>query len=109
MVAIPDKVAVPFPLSVRMTFCGRPVWPVPVEAINVGLGSPLVVTVKAPLVPDVKVVLLALVMLGAVPGAASTAPIEQFDPAVGRATPLVESTRATDRHPVQGRGRGDHP
>ena len=43
-----------------------PVGNVPVRA-NVGAGSPVAVTVKVPAVPTVKIVLSALVIVGAVP------------------------------------------
>jgi hypothetical protein len=37
------------------------------DSLRVGVGEPVVVTEKVPAVPTVKVVLLALVILGAVP------------------------------------------
>ena len=54
--------AVPSPLSVRVT----PLGSAPVFEIE-GVGLPVVVTVKLPALPAVKVVLSAEVMLGAVP------------------------------------------
>ena len=57
--AVPARVAVPLPLSVKVT----PVGSAPVLEIPAG-GEPVVVTVKEPAVPTVKVVLLALVMAG---------------------------------------------
>jgi hypothetical protein len=41
------------------------------DSLRVGVGEPLVVTEKVPAVPTVKVVLLALVILGAVPAVAT--------------------------------------
>ena len=58
--AVPDIVAVPFPLSVKFTPPGKD----PVLA-KAGVGLPVVVTVKVPLVPAVKVTLFALVIAGA--------------------------------------------
>jgi hypothetical protein len=58
--AVPAMVAVPFPLSVKVTPEGR----VP-DAASAGVGYPDVVTVNVPGVPLVKVVPLALVMDGA--------------------------------------------
>ena len=57
---MPLSVAVPLPLSTNDTPLGRA--PLSVSA---GVGKPVVVTVKLPAVPTVKVVLLALVMAGA--------------------------------------------
>lgn len=54
---VPESVAVPLPLLVNITPEGR----VPVRE-SVALGEPVVVKVKLPLVPTVKVVALALVM-----------------------------------------------
>ena len=89
VVAVPAKVPVPSPLSVKPTPWGGPLWPEPVETLRAtGVGRPgLVVTVKVPRVPAVKVVLLTLVIVGAVPGAASTAPMVQFGPGSGRGRP----------------------
>jgi hypothetical protein len=56
----PEIVAVPLPLSVKFTPAGSD----PV-LVNAGVGLPVVVTVNVPLVPAVKVTLLALVMAGA--------------------------------------------
>ena len=61
MAGVPDIVAVPLPLSTNVMGWGSD--PVSVRA---GIGEPLVVTVKLPAVPTVKVVLLALVIVGAV-------------------------------------------
>jgi hypothetical protein len=58
--AVPEIVAVPFPLSVRFTPLGND----PVLA-RAETGLPVVVTVKVPLVPAVKVTLFALVIAGA--------------------------------------------
>ena len=52
-------VAVPFPLSVKVTPDGS--FPLSVSA---GTGNPVVVTVKLPLVPTVKVADARLVILG---------------------------------------------
>ena len=57
---VPLSVAVPFPLSTKFTPAGSA--PVSVSA---GTGNPMVVTVKLPSVPVVKVVLPALVIAGA--------------------------------------------
>jgi hypothetical protein len=56
---VPAKVAVPFPLSLKVTPLGR----VPVS-LSDGAGKPAVVTVKLPADPSLKVVLLAEVMVG---------------------------------------------
>ena len=89
MDAVPARVPVPSPLSVKPTPWGSPVCPDPVETLRAtDVGSPgLVVTVKVPWVPLVNVASLALVMVGAVPGAASSAPMVQFGPGSGRGTP----------------------
>jgi len=57
---VPLSVPVPFPLSVKVT----PLGSVP-DSLSVGLGNPVVVTVKLPGAPTVKVALFALVMAGA--------------------------------------------
>ena len=57
---VPEKVAVPLPLAVKVT----PVGSVPVRA-SVGAGYPVVVTVKLKAVPTVALALAALVMAGA--------------------------------------------
>jgi hypothetical protein len=57
---VPDRVAVPSPLSVRLMPDGR----VPVSPID-GMGAPVVVTVKVPADPSEKLVLLGDVMAGA--------------------------------------------
>ena len=60
---MPAIVAVPSPLSVKLTPLGR-VWLS--EIVRVGPdGTPVVVTVKLPACPTVKVVAAALVMSGA--------------------------------------------
>jgi hypothetical protein len=53
-------VAVPFPLSVKVTPLGR----LPV-LLSAAVGDPVVVTVKDPVAPLVKLVLSALVIAGA--------------------------------------------
>lgn len=58
---VPASVAVPFPLSVKVTPLGN-VAPV---SLNAGAGSPEVVTVNEPCAPMPKVALLALVICGA--------------------------------------------
>jgi hypothetical protein len=59
---IPLSVAVPFPLSLNVTPLGN----VPVS-VSVGVGAPVVVTVKLPdVLPTVNVVLFALVIAGAI-------------------------------------------
>ena len=62
--AVPARVAVPLALGVKVTPAGR----VPLVRLRVGVGEPLVVTVKLPGLPLVKVVLLALVKVGAAAG-----------------------------------------
>jgi hypothetical protein len=57
---VPLNVAVPFPLFTNVT----PLGSAPVS-VSVGVGDPVVVTVKLPAVPTVNVVLLALVIAGA--------------------------------------------
>ncbi len=57
---VPDNVAVPLPLSWKVTPEGK----VP-DSERLGVGYPEVVTVKLPAVPTVKVVELAEVMVGA--------------------------------------------
>jgi len=59
---VPLSVAVPFPLFTNVT----PLGSVPVF-VSDGFGVPVVVTVKLPAVPTANVVLVALVMLGAIP------------------------------------------
>lgn len=61
VVGVPARVAVPYPESVKMTPVGR----VPVS-LRLGVGVPVVVTVKLPAAFWVKVVLLPLVMAGGV-------------------------------------------
>jgi len=58
---VPLNVAVPFPLSTNVT----PLGSVPVS-VSVGVGDPVVVTVKLPAVPTINDVLLTLVINGAV-------------------------------------------
>lgn len=62
VVAEPLIVAVPLPLSVKVT----PVGNVPGGTLNDGVGDPVVVTVNAPVVPTVIDPLAALVMAGGV-------------------------------------------
>ena len=58
---VPDKVPVPFPLSLKVTPPGSaPVW------VKAGVGAPVAVTENVPAVPTVNVVLLALVIAGPV-------------------------------------------
>ena len=57
---IPDSVAVPFPLSTKVTPLGR----APVS-FNAAVGVPVVVTLKDPAVPTWNVTAAALVMAGA--------------------------------------------
>jgi len=59
---VPPNAPVPFPLSANVT----PLGSVPV-AVSAGEGDPVVVTKNSSTVPTSKVVLLALVMVGAVP------------------------------------------
>lgn len=61
LAAVPARVAVPFPLSTKVTPLGsEPV------AVSAGAGVPVVVTVKVPAVPWVKVVVFAEVIAGEV-------------------------------------------
>ena len=60
LVGVPEKVAVPLLLAVKVTPVGR----VPVRD-SVGVGYPVVVTVKLKAVPTVALALAALVMAGA--------------------------------------------
>ena len=72
--AVPARVPVPSPLSVKPIPWGGPLWPEPVETLRAtvgGLALPVVI-VNVPLVPVVKVVLSALVMVGALPVLALT-------------------------------------
>ena len=62
MAGVPDRVAVPFPLSTRVTPPGSEP-----DLEMAGVGLPVVVTVKLPGVPVVNVTLLAEVMAGAIP------------------------------------------
>src|SRR5690242_15722251 len=55
---VPLSVAVPSPLSTKLTPLGSDAPP----SLRLGVGKPRVVTLKLPAVPTVKVVLLALVM-----------------------------------------------
>jgi hypothetical protein len=63
---VPAIVAVPLPLSLKVTGLGNEP-----DSLRAGVGEPVVVTVKLPAAPTEKVVLLALVILGAVPPAAT--------------------------------------
>ena len=66
---VPDRVAVPSPLSLNVTPDGRAGLLV---ADRAAVGLPVVVTEKVPAVPTANVVPLALVMTGAaVPGSRS--------------------------------------
>ena len=58
---VPASVAVPFQLSVKVTPIGK----APAVWVIVGIGYPVVVTVKVPAAPTVKVVAFALVIAGA--------------------------------------------
>ena len=58
---VPESVAVPSPLSTKVTPAGND----PVSLSGVGIGKPVVVTVNVPNVPVVNVVLSALVIAGA--------------------------------------------
>ena len=60
LAGVPDRVAVPFPLSTKPTPVGR----VPASE-TAGVGTPVVVTVNEPALPWVNVVLLDEVMVGA--------------------------------------------
>ena len=63
---VPAMVAVPLPLFVNVTALGSDP-----DSLRAGVGEPVVVTVKLPAEPTVKVVLFALVIAGAaVPAAA---------------------------------------
>jgi hypothetical protein len=57
---VPLNVPVPFPLFTNVT----PLGSAPVS-VSVGVGAPVVVTVKLPAAPTVKVVVFALVIAGA--------------------------------------------
>jgi hypothetical protein len=61
-VAVPARVAVPLPLSWKLTPLGR----TPVS-FSVGVGVPLAVTVNPPADPAVNVVLAALMIAAGVP------------------------------------------
>ncbi len=60
---MPDKVAVPFPLLVKLTPLGNAP-----NSDNVATGAPKVVTMKLPGVPTVKMVVLLLEIWGAFGG-----------------------------------------
>ncbi len=60
---MPAKVAVPLPLSTKVT----PLGSTP-ALVSVGVGEPVVVTMNDPAEPTVKAVALALVIVGAVCG-----------------------------------------
>ena len=57
---VPARVAVPSPLSTKVTPVGRGP-----DSVRAGVGKPVVVTVNDPAVPTAKVLALALVMAGA--------------------------------------------
>jgi hypothetical protein len=59
-VAVPEIVAVPLPLSWKVTVPGK----LP-TSVSTGTGAPVVVTENVPLAPAVNVTLLALVIVGA--------------------------------------------
>jgi hypothetical protein len=59
---VPAKVAVPSPLSTKVTPAGSAP-----DSDNVGLGDPVVATVNDPAEATKKVVVLALVIVGAAP------------------------------------------
>ena len=60
---VPVRVAVPLPLSVKLTPAGSVASP----SDNAAAGNPVVVTVKLPSWPTLKLVLAALVIDGATP------------------------------------------
>ena len=57
---VPPRIAVPSPLSLKLIPAGK----IPV-AVSAGVGTPLEVTLKAPVIPAVNVALLPLVRIGA--------------------------------------------
>jgi hypothetical protein len=57
---VPASVAVPLPLSLKVTGLGNGP-----DSLRAGVGEPVVVTVNVPAEPTVKVVLFALVIAGA--------------------------------------------
>ena len=67
---MPARVAVPLPLSVKVTPDGSAP-----DSVSVAVGLPVVVTENVPAVPTVNVAALALVMAGAV-GAAFTVSVK---------------------------------
>src|SRR3954468_18741783 len=69
-VGVPASVAVPFPLSVKLSQAGR----VPLVG-SAGVGAPLVVPENAPAAPTAKEALSALVMVGA-PDTVSVAAVD---------------------------------
>ena len=77
---VPASVAVPSPLSMKLTPVGR----APVSESD-AVGRPVVVTVKVPALPSVKVVLSAEVM----PGATSTVRVKDW--VASGVTPLAAS------------------
>ena len=74
----PAIVAVPSPLSVKVTPCGS----APLVIASVGIGNPLVVTVNVPAVLFVNVVLFGLVI-------AAPAPIDTFGSALPNGSAVV--------------------
>src|ERR1700687_3986826 len=85
-VAVPESVAVPFPLSTNATPAGS----VPVLLIA-ATGVPVVVTVNVPKTPLVKVALLALVIAGASPTVSDAEAADELS-AIGVVTAPVPST-----------------
>ena len=65
VVGVPDSVAVPFPLSVNVTPGGNAP-----DSYKIGVGNPVVVTVKVPAWPTVKVAESALVNVSSARGTA---------------------------------------
>ena len=58
---VPRRVPVPLPLSTKVTPPGKVTPP----RVRLGVGAPVVVTVKAPTLPTVNVVAFTLVIVGA--------------------------------------------
>ena len=92
---MPARVAVPLPLSVKVTPDGSAP-----DSVNAAVGLPVVVTENDPAVPTVKVVEVALVMAGAV-GAALTVRVKLW--VALRADPVGRRDR--DRVAAVGPGR----
>src|ERR1700722_8375643 len=81
MAVMPLSVAVPFWLSTKLTPLGSAL----PDSLNLGVGVPVVVTVKLPSVPRAKVVLLALVMAGG--GSAANVSVKLLLAYAGTSTP----------------------